>query len=103
MLTLIDGNLAGFASASSGPGGPLSLSANNPAQGIALVDLGAQTVTHNDGVTTYSGFSNYFGLNDLFVTPGRVQSQRAQISLLAGLLRETTWTISADAPMEPAA
>lgn len=71
--TLIDANLAGFASASSGPGGPLSLSANDTAHGIALVDLGVQTVTHTDGVTTYSGFSNYFGLNDLFVTPGRVQ------------------------------
>lgn len=67
---LIDANLAGFASASTAAGGPLTLSADDPAQGIAIADLGANTVTHTDAITTYQGFSNYFGLNDLFVTPG---------------------------------
>jgi len=67
---LIDANLAGFASASTAAGGPLSISADDPANGIAIVDLGANSVTHTDGATVYQGFSHYFGLNDLFVTPG---------------------------------
>ena len=67
---LIDANLAGFASASTSAGGPLSIDADDPAHGIAIVDLGSNTVTHTDGATTYDGFSTYFGLNDLFVTPG---------------------------------
>lgn len=71
----IDTNLAGFATASTGANQPLSISATNPAQGIAIVDLGEQTVTHSDQVSTFSGFSNYFGLNDLFVTPGRVAGE----------------------------
>ncbi len=69
----IDTNLAGFASAASSAGGPLAISALAPGNGIALVDLGTQNVLHTDGATTYSGFSNYFGLNDFFVTPGKVQ------------------------------
>ena len=68
----IDANLAGFASASTSAAGPLSITADDAANGIAIVDLGANTVTHTDGATTYEGFSNYFGLNDLFVTPGIV-------------------------------
>ncbi|MFQ5774597.1 MAG: flagellar hook-associated protein FlgK [Kiloniellaceae bacterium] len=68
----IDTNLSGFATASTSLGGPLSISATNSANGIAVVDLGAQTVTHVNGAK-FSGFSNYFGLNDLFVTPGRIQ------------------------------
>jgi len=71
--TAIDTNLAGFASASTSAGGPLGISALDSGNGIALVDLGTQDVLHTDGLTTYSGFSNYFGLNDLFVTPGKVQ------------------------------
>lgn len=71
--TAIDTNLAGFASAGTSANGPLSISANAAGNGIALVDLGTQNVLDTDGVTTYSGFSNYFGLNDFFVTPGKVQ------------------------------
>ena len=71
--TLIDTNLAGFASAATSADGPLSISANAAGNGIAVVDLGTQNVLHTDGATTYSGFSNYFGLNDFFVTPGKVQ------------------------------
>ena len=68
--TAIDTNLAGFATATTSAGGPLSITATNAAYGIAIVDLGSNTVTHTDSVTTYTGFSYYFGLNDLFVTPG---------------------------------
>ena len=71
--SLIDTNLAGFATASTSAAGPLSITAVTATNGIAIVDLGEQTVTHTDGATAYSGFSNYFGLNDFFVTPGRVQ------------------------------
>ncbi|MEE8453732.1 MAG: flagellar hook-associated protein FlgK [Limibaculum sp.] len=70
---LIDTNLAGYATASTSANGPLTIAASASANGIAIVDLSAQTVTHTDGATTYTGFSNYFGLNDLFVTPTRVQ------------------------------
>ncbi len=73
--TLINSNLSGFATASTGTNGPLSIAASGATNGIAIVDLGTQTVTHTDGTTTYSGFSNYFGLNDLFVTPTRVQGE----------------------------
>jgi flagellar hook-associated protein 1 FlgK len=69
----IDTNLAGFASSTSGVNSPLSIQATSATNGIAIVDLGDQTVTHTDGTTTYKGFSNYFGLNDLFVTAGNVQ------------------------------
>ncbi len=69
----IDTNLATFASSDNSAGGPLSISAIAPGNGIALIDLGTQNVLHTDGATTYSGFSNYFGLNDFFVTPGKVQ------------------------------
>lgn len=68
----IDTNLAGLATASTGAKQPLAIAATNPKHGIAIVDLGEQTVTHHDQVSTFSGFSNYFGLNDLFVTEGRV-------------------------------
>ena len=70
--TLINANLAGFATASTSTNGPLSIAASKSTNGIAIVDLSGQTVTHTDGATTYPGFSNYFGLNDLFVTPTRV-------------------------------
>ena len=83
--TAIDTNLSGFATASTSIGGPLSITASKSANGIAIVDLASQTVTHTDGTTTYSGFSNYFGLNDLFVTPSRVQGD--SISNLAGLIQ----------------
>jgi flagellar hook-associated protein 1 len=75
--TAIDTNLATFASAGTSAGGPLSISAIAPGNGIAIVDLGTQNVLHTDGTTTYSGFSNYFGLNDFFVTPGNVQGDSA--------------------------
>jgi len=75
--TMIDTNLATFAGAATSAGGPLAISAIAPGNGIALVDLGTQNVLHTDGTTTYSGFSNYFGLNDLFVTPGKVQGDSA--------------------------
>ncbi len=66
-------NLGSFANATVSADGPLAISATAATNGIAIVDLGTQTVTHTDGSTTFSGFSNYFGLNDLFVTPGNVQ------------------------------
>jgi len=69
----IDTNLVGFATASTSVNGPLSISATNAKNGIAIVDIGTQSVTHTDGKTKYSGFSNYFGLNDFFVTPTLVQ------------------------------
>jgi len=71
--TLINTNLNGYATASTGTNGPLSIAADTSTNGIAIVDLASQTVTHTDGATSYAGFSNYFGLNDLFVTPSRVQ------------------------------
>jgi flagellar hook-associated protein 1 FlgK len=83
--TAIDTNLSGFATASTSTGGPLSIAASKSANGIAIVDLASQTVTHTDGTTTYSGFSNYFGLNDLFVTPSRVQGD--SISNIATMIR----------------
>lgn len=64
----INAGLAGFATATTSAGGPLTISAGNPNEGIAIVDLGANTVS--DAVGSYSGFSYYFGLNDIFVTPG---------------------------------
>ncbi len=70
--TQIDTKLSGFATASTSIDGPLSISATKSGNGIAIVDLASQTVTQTDG-KTFSGFSSYFGLNDLFVTPGRVQ------------------------------
>ena len=75
--TLINNNLTGFATASTSTNGPLSIAASKSGNGIAIVDLASQTVTHTDSTTTYSGFSNYFGLNDLFVTPTRVQGDSA--------------------------
>ncbi len=83
--TAINTNLAGFATASISSNGQLSITASKSANGIAIVDLGSQTVTHTDTTTTYSGFSNYFGLNDLFVTPSRVQGD--SVSNLAGLIQ----------------
>ena len=68
--TAIDTNLAGFATASTAADGPLTITASTAGYGIAVVDLAANTVTDIDAVTTYNGFSNYFGLNDLFVTTG---------------------------------
>lgn len=73
----IDTNLGTYASASTSSGGPLSISAIASGNGVALIDLGTQNVLHTDGTTTYSGFSNYFGLNDFFVTPGNVQGGTA--------------------------
>lgn len=69
----IDTNLAGSASATTGADDPLTITASDSTYGIAIVDLGDQTVTHTDGTTTYEGFSNYFGLNDFFITSGKVQ------------------------------
>ncbi len=83
--TLIDTNLSGYAAASTSDGGPLSIVANDSANGIAIVDLDDQTVTHTDGSTTYSGFSNYFGLNDFFETPTRVQGDSE--SGIAGMIK----------------
>ncbi len=75
--------LGTFAKATVSANGPLAISATAATNGIAIVDLGTQTVTHTDGATTFSGFSNYFGLNDLFVTPGNVQGDsNAGISTL---------------------
>ena len=83
--TLIDTNLAGYAAASTSDGGPLTIAADDSSNGIAIVDLSDQTVTHTDGATTYSGFSNYFGLNDLFETPTRVQGDST--SGIAGMIQ----------------
>ncbi len=82
---LINTNLGSDATASTSTDGPLTISANDSANGIAIVDLDDQTVTHTDGTATYSGFSNYFGLNDFFVTPNRVQGD--SVTGLAGLVR----------------
>ncbi len=67
----INANLAGNATAATAAAGPLSIAADASPNGIAIVDLGTQSVT--DGSNTISGFSNYFGLNDFFTTPGAVQ------------------------------
>ncbi|SMF67854.1 flagellar hook-associated protein 1 FlgK [Tistlia consotensis] len=67
----INTNLAGSATATTAAGGPLAISADSSPNGIAIVDLGTQTVT--DGTNTINGFSNYFGLNDFFQTPGNVE------------------------------
>ncbi len=83
--TLIDTNLSGYAAASTSDEGPLSIVASDSTNGIAIVDLSDQTVTHTDGTTTYSGFSNYFGLNDLFETPTRVQGDST--SGIAGMIQ----------------
>ncbi len=83
--TLIDTNLAGYAAASTSDGGPLTIVAGDSSYGIAIVDLDDQTVTHTDGSTTYSGFSNYFGLNDFFETPTRVQGDST--SGIAGMIQ----------------
>ena len=82
---LIDTNLSGYAAASTSDGGPLSIAASNSANGIAIIDLSGQTVTHTDGTTTYTGFSNYFGLNDLFETSTRVQGDST--SGIAGMIQ----------------
>lgn len=71
----IDTNLSGYATASTSNDGPLSITASGSTNGIAIADLSDQTITHTDGATTYKGFSNYLGLNDFFVTPGRVQGE----------------------------
>ena len=65
----INANIGANATATTAAGGPLAISAAN---GIAIVDLGAQTVTDNGTAETYGGFSYFFGLNDFFVTPGAV-------------------------------
>ena len=83
--TLIDTNLDGYAAASTSDDGPLTIVANDSANGIAIVDLSDQTVTHTDGSTTYTGFSNYFGLNDFFETPTRVQGDST--SGIAGMIK----------------
>ncbi len=82
---LIDTNLSGYAAASTSDGGPLTIQASDSTYGIAIVDLSDQTVTHTDGSTTYTGFSNYFGLNDFFETPSRVQGDSA--SGIAGMIQ----------------
>jgi flagellar hook-associated protein 1 len=67
--------LAGFATATAANGTGLAITATAAGSGISLVDLvpggGDSTVIYNDGaiVTNHAGFSNFFGLNDLFVTP----------------------------------
>lgn len=66
----INANIGANATATTAAGGPLAISADNAANGIAIVDLGAQTVTDNGTALTYEGFSYFFGLNDFFVTPG---------------------------------
>ena len=68
----INANIGANATATTAAGGPLAISADNAANGIAIVDLGAQTVTDNGTGETYGGFSYFFGLNDFFVTPGAV-------------------------------
>lgn len=67
----INANLGASATATTAAAGPLGIAANAAPNGIAIVDLGTQTVT--DGTNTISGFSNYFGLNDFFTTPGNVE------------------------------
>lgn len=68
----INANIGTNATATTAANGPLAISADNAANGIAIVDLGAQTVTDNGTSSTYGGFSYFFGLNDFFVTPGNV-------------------------------
>ena len=90
--TAIDTNLTGFATASTSLGGPLQISATSATHGIAIVDFGVQSVTHTDGKATFTGFSNYFGLNDLFVTPGNVEGDSN--AGLAGLIQVRTDILS---------
>lgn len=103
----INTNLPG-ATASTAAGGPLSLSADTSPNGIAIVDLGPQTVT--DGTNSINGFSNYFGLNDFFVTPGNVEGDpitglsqllqvRSDLASDASLLSRGQLTNAATAPL----
>ncbi|MGZ0187738.1 MAG: flagellar hook-associated protein FlgK [Alphaproteobacteria bacterium] len=63
-------------------GGKLKIQTTDTANGIGMVDLngGADTVvTFNNGAgdQTFSGFSNFFGLNDFFVSDGLVEGDTA--------------------------
>ena len=94
----INTNIGANATATTAVDGPLAISANNAANGIAIVDLGAQTVTDNGTSSTYGGFSYFFGLNDFFVTPGNVTND-AITGIAQGLsvrsdLNEATGSLS---------
>jgi len=72
----VNGGMGGAVTATAVDGGGFSLSAAN-GLGVSMVDLSGTatdaTVTHTvDGATReYRGLSNFLGLNDMFVTPGR--------------------------------
>ncbi|MFN4088617.1 MAG: flagellar hook-associated protein FlgK [Alphaproteobacteria bacterium] len=73
---LVNARMGGAITATAGDGLGFGLTAAG-GLGVAMVDLapngGDATVTHTvDGATReYRGLSNFLGLNDLFVTPGR--------------------------------
>lgn len=70
----VNAALGAAATASAADGGGLSITAADPAHGIAILDLAGAavdaTVIHDAGGATrqYRGFSNFFGLNDFYVT-----------------------------------
>src|SRR5690606_17981923 len=74
---LVNAQMGGRVTASAANGGGFSLAATGAGMGVALVDLSGAaadaTVTHSAAGTTreYRGLSNFLGLNDLMVTPGR--------------------------------
>ncbi len=81
LAAAIDAGLGADGSASI-VGGALVVSAADPANGIGMVDLnnGADAAISFDdgsGPVAFSGFSNFFGLNDFFQTPGNVTGDNA--------------------------
>lgn len=78
LAAAIDAGLGAEGSAVVDGDGRLVVSAADPANGVGVVDLngGADAAISFDdgsGAKAFSGFSNFFGLNDLFQTPGVVQ------------------------------
>lgn len=76
---LPDGPIATATVSASG----LTITAENASHGIAIVDLNGgddATVSHDDGTgaVDFAGFSNFFGLNDMFVTEGVVPGSSVQ-------------------------
>jgi len=78
LATAIDAGLGVHGSATITGDGRLVISASNAANGVGMVDLNggadaAITLNAGAGPQSFEGFSNFFGLNDLFVTAGAVQ------------------------------
>lgn len=77
----IDGNLAG-ANATVTAEGFLSLTTANPDHGLALIPVGGNATENTTGL----GFSHYFGLNDLLLSPGHVYDPATLVSGLSSQL-----------------